>query len=133
MSDVGVTAQRVVDAAANCVFCRIAAGELPSERVHADDTVIAIRDRHPQAPIHVLVLPRRHVAGVAALGAGEVGSEDAALVARMVAVANQVARDLGLAEAGYRLVINQGHDGGQTVGHLHLHVLGGRQMTWPPG
>lgn len=118
---------------ANCVFCRIAAGEIPSAQVYADSEVIAIRDVNPQAPIHVLVLPRRHVAGVAELGAGDLGAENTALLGRMVAVANRVARDDGIAEGGYRLVINQGHDGGQTVGHVHLHVLGGRPMTWPPG
>jgi histidine triad (HIT) family protein len=123
----------VSDAQPDCVFCRIAAGEIPSTQVHADNAVIAIRDLNPQAPVHVLVLPRRHVAGVAALGADDLSADDATLLARMVAAANRVARDAGIAEGGYRLVINQGADGGQTVGHLHLHVLGGRPMTWPPG
>ncbi|HEV2236215.1 MAG TPA: HIT domain-containing protein [Ktedonobacterales bacterium] len=112
----------------NCLFCKIIAGTIPSQQVHADDQVIAIEDRNPQAPTHVLVLPRRHVSGAA-----ELNTADAALVGHMVAAANAVAAARGLAATGYRLVINQGTHGGQTVGHLHLHLLGGRQMQWPPG
>ena len=112
----------------NCIFCQIVAGTIPSEQVYADDQVIAIQDLNPQAPVHVLVIPRRHVSGAA-----ELDATDAALVGHMVAAANSVAAARDLRESGYRLVINQGTHGGQTVGHLHMHVLGGRQMHWPPG
>lgn len=111
---------------ADCIFCRIATGEVPSRVVTEDDHVIAIEDLNPQAPVHVLVLPRRHVAD-----AREVG--DDGLMDRVVAAANRVASIKGMLDDGYRLVVNVGRDGGQTVGHLHLHVLGGRSMTWPPG
>jgi histidine triad (HIT) family protein len=112
----------------NCIFCKIVAGAIPSEQVHVDDQVIVIQDLNPQAPTHLLVLPRRHISGAAELDAA-----DAALVGHMVAAANTVAGARALRESGYRLVINQGTHGGQTVGHLHMHVLGGRQMHWPPG
>jgi histidine triad (HIT) family protein len=111
-----------------CAFCRIVAGELPATQVYSDGSVLAFRDTNPQAPVHVLVIPRRHIASVA-----EVGPDDAELLASMVGAANRVARELGIADAGYRLVINQGAGAGQTVYHLHLHVLGGRRMSWPPG
>ncbi len=113
---------------ADCLFCRIAAGEIPATKVHDDDAVIAIRDIAPRAPTHVLVLPREHIAS-----ASELGDDHAALLARIFAVTASVARDEGIADTGYRLVINTGPDGGQTVDHLHVHLLGGRQMTWPPG
>lgn len=112
----------------SCIFCRIIAGIIPSTQVFADDAVIAVRDVNPQAPVHVLVLPRRHIPSIAAIG-----PEDGQLLARMIGAANQVAREQQVAESGYRLVVNQGEDAGQTVAHLHLHVLGGRQLTWPPG
>jgi histidine triad (HIT) family protein len=112
---------------ADCLFCRIVAGEIPATTVHDDDLVIAIRDINPQAPTHVLVMPRRHVASVAALT-----EADAPLLSRLFAVATDLAGSEGL-DGGWRLVANVGPDGGQTVDHLHLHLLGGRQMTWPPG
>jgi histidine triad (HIT) family protein len=112
----------------HCAFCRIIAGELQSTQVYSDESVVAFRDANPQAPIHVLVVPRRHVESIALLG-----REDGALLASMFSVANQVARDLGVADMGYRLVINHGPQAGQTVQHLHLHLLGGRRMSWPPG
>jgi histidine triad (HIT) family protein len=111
-----------------CIFCRIVAGTLPSTQVYADDHVIAIQDLNPQAPVHVLVLPRQHVVGIASEEA-----EDGALLSHLVSVANRIARERQIADGGYRLVINQGANGGQTVAHLHLHVLGGRRMQWPPG
>jgi histidine triad (HIT) family protein len=111
------------DSDRDCVFCRILAGELPSTQVYADEAVVAIEDARPQAPVHVLVLPRRHIAGVAALGPG-----DDTLLGRLIGAANQIARDRQIAATGYRLVINQGHAASQTVGHLHLHVLGGRRL-----
>lgn len=111
-----------------CPFCRIAAGMLPSEQVYSDETVVAFRDQHPQAPLHVLVIPRRHIRGINAPEA-----EDGALLAAMVRAANQIAREQGVLESGYRLVWNVGPDAGQSVFHLHLHVLGGRRLGWPPG
>lgn len=111
-----------------CAFCRIVAGALPATQVYSDEQVVAFRDTNPQAPTHVLVVPRRHVPSVA-----RIGQEDGALLAHLVAAANQVARDAGIADTGYRLVINNGPQAGQTVGHLHVHVLGGRRMSWPPG
>jgi histidine triad (HIT) family protein len=112
---------------ADCLFCRIVAGEIPATRVHEDDLVLAIRDINPQAPTHVLVMPRQHIASVA-----DLSEADAPLLARLFSVSGQLARAEGL-DDGWRLVANVGPDGGQTVDHLHLHLLGGRQMHWPPG
>lgn len=111
-----------------CIFCAIASGALPSEQVYADELVVAFRDRHPQAPVHVLVVPRRHVRGI-----DDPAAADGVLLAALVAAANRVARQEGVAESGYRLVWNVGPHAGQSVFHLHLHVLGGRQLGWPPG
>ncbi|MBA2634467.1 MAG: histidine triad nucleotide-binding protein [Chloroflexi bacterium] len=110
-----------------CLFCRIAAGEIPSDRVHEDDDVIAFRDIAPRAPTHVLVIPRRHIADAHALT-----DDDAELLAKLFAVVRRVADAEGL-ERGYRVVTNVGPESGQTVFHLHLHLLGGRPMAWPPG
>jgi histidine triad (HIT) family protein len=112
---------------ADCLFCRIAAGEIPSTRVHQDDLIVAIRDINPQAPTHILLMPIAHIGSVADLTAA-----DAPLLGRLFATAASLARDEGL-DNGWRLVANVGADGGQTVGHLHLHLLGGRSMHWPPG
>ena len=112
---------------ADCLFCRIAAGEIPATRVHEDDLVVAIRDINPQAPVHLLLMPIAHVASVA-----DLTEADAPLLGRLFVVAAELAGREGL-DAGWRLVANVGPDGGQTVDHLHLHLLGGRQMTWPPG
>ncbi|MBE3589596.1 MAG: histidine triad nucleotide-binding protein [Firmicutes bacterium] len=112
---------------ADCLFCRIVAGELPARKVYEDEEVLAFRDIQPVAPVHVLVVPKRHLDGLAAAGA-----EDAPLLGRLLDAARRVAEAEGLAE-GYRVVVNQGRHGGQSVGHLHLHVLGGRAMQWPPG
>ena len=117
-----------------CIFCRIVAGEIPATLVHADEHVIAFRDVNPQAPVHVLVVPRRHVASLVELAAGD-GGDDAALGAALLAAASRVARAEGLAEPGrgFRVVANTGAEGGQSVDHLHFHVLGGRPLAWPPG
>jgi histidine triad (HIT) family protein len=109
-----------------CVFCRVVAGEIPAEIVRQDDDVVAFRDLNPQAPLHVLVVPRLHVADAAALA-----EQDPATVAALVRVAHGVATDAG--HDSYRLVFNTGADAGQTVFHAHLHVLAGRSLTWPPG
>jgi histidine triad (HIT) family protein len=114
--------------AADCLFCRIIAGEIPSTMVHEDDMVVAIRDIAPRAPTHVLVIPRTHIASVA-----DLTGTDGPLLGRILSAAASIARAEGIAERGYRLVVNAGPDGGQTVDHLHVHLLGGRRMTWPPG
>jgi len=111
---------------ANCVFCRIAAGEIPATVIARNDHALAFRDLQPQAPTHVLVIPTRHLDSLAA-------AQDAAELGAVLSLAAQVAREEGLAESGYRVVTNVGGDGGQSVPHLHFHVLGGRQMHWPPG
>jgi histidine triad (HIT) family protein len=110
----------------DCIFCRIAAGEIPATIIAENDQAIAFRDLHPQAPVHVLVIPRRHVRALdAADDVGELGA--------VMHLAAAVARQEGIADTGYRVVSNTGDDGGQTVHHLHVHVLGGRAMSWPPG
>ena len=112
----------------DCVFCRIAAGEVPAEVVHRTEHTVAFRDINPQAPVHVLVIPRRHVENAAT-----VTHDDAEVVADLVVAARQVAEALGVAEGGYRLVMNVGDDALNSVPHLHVHVLGGRRLGWPPG
>jgi histidine triad (HIT) family protein len=112
---------------ADCLFCRIAVGEIPAARVHEDDLVFAIRDLHPQAPIHVLVLPKAHIASAA-----DLTEASGPLLGRLFAVAAEIAAREGL-DGGWRLVSNVGADGGQSVAHLHVHLLGGRAMGWPPG
>jgi len=112
----------------DCLFCRVLAGEIPAEEVASTDRTFAFRDIEPQAPSHVLVIPREHVAD-----ADAVRPEHGALLAEMLTTAQQVARDEGIAERGYRLVLNVGGEAGNVVPHLHLHVLGGRRMRWPPG
>ncbi len=112
---------------ADCLFCRIATGEIPAAKVHDDDQVLAIRDINPQAPTHVLVMPVAHVASAA-----DLADADGPLLGRLFAVAADIARSEGLA-SGWRVVTNVGPDGGQSVDHLHLHLLGGRPMRWPPG
>jgi histidine triad (HIT) family protein len=112
----------------DCLFCRIAAGEVPAARVHDDETVIAFRDINPQAPTHILVIPREHIGSAADL----TPAQDA-LWGHLLHVAQRLAASEGIDATGYRIVTNVGRGGGQTVGHLHLHLLGGRPMTWPPG
>jgi len=109
-----------------CLFCRIVAGEIPAKLVTETDDCIAFRDINPQAPVHVLVVPRQHVASLNE-------ARDAAMIGRLHQVAAQIAKTEGIAEKGYRTVINTNADGGQTVFHLHLHLLGGRHLSWPPG
>ena len=111
-----------------CLFCRIARGEIPAQIVHKDETVTAFRDISPAAPTHVLVIPNQHVGSAAEIGPG-----NGALMAALLVAANRVAEQEGLSQSGYRLVFNVGADAGMTVPHLHLHVLGGRKLDWPPG
>lgn len=113
---------------ADCIFCKIASGEIPVDLVYENEQVVAFHDINPQAPRHLLVIPREHIENVAALT-----REDAEVMMALVLGANAVATELGFAESGYRLVMNVGEDGGQTVPHLHIHLLGGRELTWPPG
>ena len=112
----------------NCMFCRIVGGEVTTRIVYADDLITAIRDLNPQAPTHILLLPNKHIAGI-----GDVTDADAQVLSALFLTAPAIAREQGLAEGGYRLVVNQGANGGQSVFHLHLHLLGGRKMKWPPG
>lgn len=111
-----------------CLFCKIASHDIPANIVYEDDTVIAFDDIHPKAPHHKLIIPRKHIATL-----NDLTTDDNALVGHMFGVARQLAKTLGIAEAGYRTLINCNAGGGQEVFHLHLHLLGGRQMTWPPG
>ena len=112
----------------DCVFCRIASSEIPAAIVYQDERAVAFRDLNPQAPVHVLVIPRQHLTSVA-----DADGEDESLLGHLVVAAGQVARQEGLQEPGYRLVFNHGPDAGQSVFHVHLHLLGGRHFSWPPG
>jgi histidine triad (HIT) family protein len=114
----------------SCIFCGIVAGEIPATIVAESDYGIAFRDLSPRAPIHVLVIPRRHVDSLAE---ASLPGADGAELGDLLRLAGEVARVSGVADTGYRVVANTGREGGQTVGHLHFHVLGGRQMAWPPG
>jgi histidine triad (HIT) family protein len=110
----------------SCLFCRIVRGEIPAKLVADTEDCLAFRDVNPQAPLHVLVIPKRHVASLAT-------ADDAALVGRLSLVAAEIARREGFEERGYRTVVNTNGDAGQTVFHLHLHLLAGRRLSWPPG
>ncbi len=112
----------------DCIFCQIAEHKRPANVVYEDDDVVAFHDIHPQAPVHVLVIPRKHIAKIA-----DMATDDQALVGKVIYIGKHVAEQLGIAEDGFRLVFNNGRHGGQHVYHIHLHVLGGRPMTWPPG
>lgn len=111
----------------DCLFCKIAAGEIPCTKVFEDETVLAFKDIDPQAPFHVLIIPKEHI-----VSAGEITAENSGIVARIFEVAAALAKENNL-ENGFRLVTNCGTDGGQTVGHLHFHMLAGRSLAWPPG
>jgi histidine triad (HIT) family protein len=118
----------MTEAIDDCLFCRIVAGDVPSERVTSSERIYAFRDIQPAAPIHVLVVPRRHITD-----ASQIAPADGDLLAEMVGMARDVANQEGLGQRGYRLVFNVGDDALNSVPHLHLHVLGGRRMGWPPG
>lgn len=113
----------------DCIFCKIAAGEIPTKKLYEDEHAVAIADINPQGPLHALILPKKHIASLAEIGSSD---QEKILVGHLHSVANQLARQHNLSR-GYRVVINTGPDGGQTVGHLHVHLIGGRQMHWPPG
>lgn len=112
----------------DCLFCKIIAGEIPSAKVYEDDMVYAFRDISPEAPVHVLIVPKVHITS-----ANDLNDENAAVVGHIFAVAAKIAKTEGIADGGYRIVNNCGEDGGQTVKHLHFHMLGGRSLSWPPG
>jgi len=111
-----------------CVFCEIAEGRIPARMIASDDRLVAFHDATPQAPTHVLVIPRRHVTSLM-----DVGPDDDALAGALVRKARDIAKELGLGERGFRLVFNCGDDAGYSVYHIHLHLLGGRKLGWPPG
>ncbi len=111
-----------------CLFCKIRDGEIPASVVYENDDVLAFRDVNPQAPVHVLIVPKKHIAT-----ANDIQPADVAIVGKLFLAAQAVAKQLEIAEAGYRLVMNCNESAGQTVFHIHLHLLGGRRMLWPPG
>ena len=112
----------------DCLFCEIARGAIPAQIVYSSPEVTAFRDINPQAPTHILVIPNRHITSIA-----DLGPTDADLLGRLFDAVNELARREDLTQSGFRVVVNHGANGGQTVPHLHLHLLGGRAMTWPPG
>ena len=112
----------------DCLFCKIINGDIPSTKVYEDELVYAFRDIEPQAPTHILIIPKEHISS-----ANELTEENATVVGHVFAVAAKIAKAEGIAEGGYRIVNNCGEDGGQTVKHLHFHMLGGRSLQWPPG
>lgn len=112
----------------DCIFCKIIKGEIPSKKIYEDDKVYAFYDISPEAPVHFLVIPKEHICSV-----NELSEENAAVVSHIFLVINKLVSELGIVEKGYRIVNNVGEDGGQTVHHMHFHVLGGRSLQWPPG
>ena len=112
----------------DCIFCKIIKGEIPSFKVYEDDHVLAFEDVNPQAPVHVLVIPRKHISTTI-----DISDVDNELIGKMIQVASKIARDRKVADSGFRLVLNCNKDAGQTVFHIHLHMLAGRPMNWPPG
>ena len=112
----------------DCLFCKIISGEIPSSKVYEDEFVYAFNDISPEAPVHVLIVPKEHIAS-----ANDINESNADVVAKIFLAAKKIAEENGIAEDGYRIVNNCGENGGQTVKHLHFHLLGGRSLTWPPG
>ncbi|HMK61319.1 MAG TPA: histidine triad nucleotide-binding protein [Dissulfurispiraceae bacterium] len=112
----------------NCVFCRIVQRQRPARVVYEDDAIVAFEDINPQAPVHTLIIPKKHIPSLL-----DITDEDASVLGRMLQIANKIAVDKGIADKGFRIVNNCNPDGGQTIYHIHLHLLGGRQMRWPPG
>ncbi|MDX2129055.1 MAG: histidine triad nucleotide-binding protein [Chloroherpetonaceae bacterium] len=111
----------------NCIFCKIASGAIPSKKVYEDEEIFAFHDINPVAPIHILIIPKKHIASLV-----EVTTDDLFLLGKMMHVAKQLAAEFGLSDKGYRININTNADGGQTVFHLHVHLIGGKRMGWPP-
>lgn len=113
---------------ADCLFCKILAGDIPADKVYEDDKSFAFNDINPQAPHHVLIIPREHIESL-----NQVDESNEALIGHLCAVASKIAKDLGVSEGGYRTVFNTNKDAGQEVFHIHLHLLAGRKLSWPPG
>ena len=111
-----------------CIFCEIIKGEIPCEKIYEDERILSFRDLNPEAPVHVLIIPKKHIGSL-----NEIEEEDSAIMGDIVTAARKIALKLGVAENGYRLVTNCGDHGGQTVAHIHFHLLGGRKLNWPPG
>lgn len=112
----------------DCVFCKIIKGDIPSEKVYEDDTVMSFKDISPGAPVHVLIIPKKHISSI-----NDLDEADSKIIAHVFMVAKKIAQSLNISENGYRIVSNTGKDGGQTVPHVHFHMLGGRSLEWPPG
>ncbi|MEG0772390.1 histidine triad nucleotide-binding protein [Clostridium sp.] len=112
----------------NCIFCKIINNAIPCTKVYEDDQVLAFKDINPEAPVHVLIIPKMHITSVNAIN-----EENQQIVAHIFLTVSKLAKELGIDNEGYRVVTNIGENGGQTVGHLHFHLLGGRSLTWPPG
>lgn len=112
----------------DCIFCKIAQGEIPSQKVYEDDLVVAFNDINPEAPVHILIVPKKHISSIASID-----NDDLHIISHIYKVARDLAIKNGISEKGFRIVNNCGEDGGQTVMHLHFHMLGGRSLTWPPG
>ena len=112
----------------NCLFCKILEGEIPAERIYESDTAVAFRDINPQAPIHALVIPRKHISTI-----NDIDVDDEAIIGSLYSAARHIAAEEGIADEGYRAVMNCNEGAGQSVFHIHLHVLGGRRLDWPPG
>lgn len=112
----------------DCIFCKILKGEIPCDKIYEDDRVLSFKDISPEAPVHVLIIPKKHISSI-----NKLKEEDENLIGYIYTVAGKIAKQLGVSEKGYRIVSNCGEDGGQTVGHIHFHFLGGRKLNWPPG
>jgi len=112
----------------DCLFCSIVEGKIKANLVYQDDSIVAFKDIAPKAPVHILIIPRQHLVSVS-----DIAEADRALIGQIFQVAARLAREQGIADSGYRVVVNSGADAGQSVFHLHYHLLGGRQMSWPPG
>jgi histidine triad (HIT) family protein len=112
----------------NCLFCKIVQGNIPSDKVYEDDKILAFKDINPGAPVHILIIPKLHIGSI-----NELNEEHKELIGHIFIMAKKLAKDLGVDESGFRLVNNCGEDGGQTVPHIHFHLLGGRSLKWPPG
>lgn len=112
----------------NCIFCSIIQGKIPSEKVYEDDQVFAFKDINPEAPVHVLIIPKKHIASI-----NELDEDNSQVIGHIYVAAKKIAMELGIAESGYRVVANCGSNAGQTVYHIHFHLLGGRSLNWPPG
>lgn len=112
----------------DCIFCKIIAGEIPSKKIYEDDKVLAFYDISPEAPVHFLVIPKEHISS-----ANDLNEENCKIVSHIFMVINKIVGELGIANSGYRIVNNCGANGGQTVNHIHFHVLGARELKWPPG